>query len=282
MYTSVYSTPTVTLVGGDEMPVVGFGTWDLSGQAVTDSVRTALQAGYEHIDTAEGYENETEVREAITDHDREDLFLTTKVLPKHLNYNAVIESCENSLNRLGTDYVDLYLVHWPNPAISIRETMDAMDTLHERGMIRNVGVCNFSSHQLRAAQHVSDVPVATNQVEFHPWLPQTDLRAYCDREDIALIAAAPLGRTRVLADDVIRDIADARARSPAQVVLRWELEKGVATIPKSSSSEHIEENFDLFGWELTDEEIARIDDIEHEERIYWMTNMSDDTYGIPE
>ncbi|MFW6435563.1 MAG: aldo/keto reductase, partial [Halovenus sp.] len=129
-------TPTQTLPTGDELPQVGFGTYSLDGETTTDAVSTALEAGYTHIDTAEGYENEAEVGAAIADVDREELFLTSKVLPKHLGYDSLIQSCEASLDRLGTDYLDLYLVHWTNPAVSLRESLDAMETLVDRGLVR--------------------------------------------------------------------------------------------------------------------------------------------------
>lgn len=274
------SVPTRTLPSGDEMPLIGAGTWNISGQAVTDSVSAALEAGYRHVDTAEGYRNEAEVAEAIREYDREDLFLTSKVLPSNLHYESVLEAAEASLDRLETDYLDLYLIHWPNPTISLRETLSALERLHEEGLVRNVGVSNFSTYHLRIAQWVSDVPIAVNQVEFHPWLFQEDLLEYCEANDVVLTAAAPLARTKVFEDPVIRDVAESSDKTPAQVVLRWQIQKGVVTIPKSTSPEHIRANFDVFDWELDDEDVARIDEIEAEERVY-MIDLDDEIYGIP-
>lgn len=278
------SVPTVTLPGGDDLPVIGKGTWNIDGEAIKSSVRTALDAGYTHIDTAEGYMNESEIGETLADYDREEVFLTSKVLPKNLNYGSVIEACEDSLDRLGTDYLDLYLVHWPNPAVSIRETMHAMAKLHDRGLVRNVGVSNFSRYQLSAALHVSDIPIAVNQIEFHPYLQRPELVEYCRNNDVAVEAAAPLARTEVLDDDKILETAEKHDRTPAQVILRWAYEKDVVTLPKSTSPEHIRENLALFGWELDPEDRRRIDDLDRDEPVYDVRGRSwdDDIYGIPE
>lgn len=272
--------PSRTLPNGDELPQLGFGTYRLGGQTATDAVSTALETGYTHVDTAEGYHNETEVGAALAEHDREDVFLTSKVLPSNLHYESVLDACEDSLDRLGTDYLDLYLIHWPNPTVSLRETLQALERLHDAGKVRNVGVSNFSRYQLMFALKVSDFPIAVNQVEFHPWLYQADLLEYCEDNDVVLTAAAPLARTEVFADPVVQDVADTYDRTPAQVVLRWQLQKGVVTIPRSSTPEHIRANFDVLDWELDAEDVARIDDIDTEKRTY-MIDLDDDTYGIP-
>jgi diketogulonate reductase-like aldo/keto reductase len=273
--------PTQTLPSGDELPRLGIGTWNLDESTARESVRTALAAGYTHVDTAEGYRNETGVGEGLAEADREDVFLTSKVLPSNLHYESVLSACEATLDRLGTDYLDLYLIHWPNPAISLRETFDALERLHDEGLIRNVGVSNFSRYQLLFAQRVSDVPIAVNQIEFHPWLYQADLLEYCRDNDIAVTAAAPLARTEVLSDPEIQNVAAKYGKSPAQVVLRWEIQKGVVPIPKSSSAEHIRANLDVFDWELDDEDVARIDEIDTRKRVY-MIDLDDEIYGIPE
>jgi diketogulonate reductase-like aldo/keto reductase len=276
--------PTRTLPDGDEMPALGFGTWDLGGDDARESVETALEAGYAHVDTAEGYTNEAEIGEVLADYDREELFLTSKVLPKHLGYESVIASCEDSLDRLGTDYLDLYLVHWPNPAISLRETLSAMARLRERGLVRNVGVSNFSAYQLSAAHHVSEVPIAVNQIETHPWFPRTDLLEYCRETDVVVEAAAPLARTELLVDETLQSIAEEYDRSPAQVALRWGIERETVPLPKSSSPAHIRQNADLFEWELDPEDRQRIDDIGHEQPVYdtGARDWSGNAYGISE
>ena len=273
---------TKTLPSGDELSMVGLGTWNIGGETVKDSVRAGLDAGYTHIDTAEGYKNEAEIGEVLADYDREELFLTSKVLPKNLDYESVVASCEASLERLGTDYLDLYLVHWPNPAISLRETLDAMARLHEEGLVRNVGVSNFSAYQLSAAHHVSDVPIAVNQIEYQPWHTQDDVVEYCEETDTVVEAAAPLGRTEVLGDETVQDIAEQYDKSPAQVVLRWAVENDVVVLPKSTSAEHIEQNLDVFDWELDDADHQRIDDIDREQPVYATParDWTGSTYGI--
>ncbi len=274
--------PTVTLPSGDELPMAGVGTWDIAGDTVKSSVRAGLDAGYGHVDTAEGYKNEAEIGEALADYDREDVFLTSKVLPKHLDYESVVESCEASLSRLGTDYLDLYLVHWPNPAVSIRETMDAMATLQDQGKVRNVGVSNFSASQLGAAQHVADVPIAVNQIEYHPWNTQDQVVEFCRDTDTVVEAAAPLARTEVFADETVQDVAEKYDRSPAQVVLKWAVENGVVVLPKSSSPEHVRQNLDLFDWDMDDADRERIDAIDREKAVYdtGVYDWTQDTYGI--
>ena len=275
------SHPTRTLPSGDELPIVGVGTWNIGGDTVRDSVRAGLDAGYTHVDTAEGYKNEAEIGDVLADYDRENLFLTSKVLPKNLDYESVIASCEASLERLGTDYLDLYLIHWPNPAISLRETMNAMATLHDRGLVRNVGVSNFSAYQLSCAHHVSDVPIAVNQVEFHPWFQRPDLVDYCRDTETVVEAAAPLARTEIFADEVVQDLAQKYDTSAAQVVLRWALDRDVVVLPKSSSPAHVRQNLEL-DWELDDADRSRLDDCDRDQPVYDTParDWTGDTYGI--
>jgi len=276
--------PTTPLPSGDELPVVGKGTYELEGETVQEPVEMALDVGYTHVDTAEGYMNEPSLGEVLADHDRDELFLTSKVLAKHLNYESVIETAKGTLADLGTDYLDLYLIHWPNPAISVRETMDAMATLKEQGLVRNVGVSNFDRYQLSAAQHVADVPIAVNQIEFHPYLQRPDLVEYCQDNDIVVEAAAPLARTKVLDDPVIEELAEKYDRTPAQIVLRWAIQKDVVVLPRSTSREHIEQNFDLFEFELDEADHARIDDLDRDEPVYDNRTRSwdDDVWGMAE
>lgn len=274
--------PTTSLSSGDEMPMIGFGTWNLPDETVTDSVSAALATGYSHVDTAEGYHNEAQVGAAIDAVDREELFVTSKVLPKHLAYESVIASAEATLDRLGTDYLDLYLVHWPNPAISIRETLSAMAELHDRGLVRNVGVSNFSPYQLSAALQVTDVPIAVNQIEFHPYLQRPDWVEYTQRQDVTVEAAAPLARAEVLEDPVVTDLAEDYEKTPAQIVLRWAIEEDVVVIPKSSSRAHIESNLAVTDWELDPADHERISDLDRGQAVYdtRSKDWSDDVYGI--
>jgi diketogulonate reductase-like aldo/keto reductase len=273
--------PTRRLPSGDELPLVGFGTATLHDETLERALTAALDAGYRHVDTAEGYHNEATIGATLADADvdREELFLTSKVLPSNLGYESVLDACEASLDRLGTDYLDLYLVHWPNPAISLRETMQAMARLHEARLVRNVGVSNFSPYQLKFARRVSDVPIAVNQVECHPWWPQTDLRADCADVDVVVTAAAPLAQTSVFEDEVIRSLADEDGKTPAQIVLRWLAAHDVVSIPRSGTPEHVRANLALFDWELDADDRDRIDAIEHRQQTYTY-DITDETYGI--
>lgn len=271
--------PTRKLKTGDEIPVIAYGTWDIAEENVGENVEMALKSGYNHIDTAEGYHNEGGIGEVLKDYDRDQLFLTSKVLPSNLNYESVIKACEDSLEKLGTDYLDLYLIHWPNPAISLRETLEAMKYLSDQGMVKNIGVSNFSVYQLKFALKITPVPITVNQVEFHPWLYQKELLKVCRENDVIVEASAPLMRTEVLKDETINQLADKYDKSPAQIVLKWELQKGIVPLPKSRNKAHVEENLELFDWELKAEDIAKIDNIDREKRVY-MINLDDDTYGI--
>ena len=272
--------PTKTLPSGAELPALGLGTYDL-GDHTADSVRAALDAGYAHIDTAEGYHNEAAIGDALAEYDRDEVFLTSKVLAKNLNYESVIESCEASLDRLGTDYLDLYLIHWPNPAISLRETLQAMAELHDRGLVRDVGVSNFSAYQLSCAHHVADVPIAVNQIEYHPWFQRPDLVGYCHESDTVIEAAAPLARTAVFDDEVVADLAETYDKHPAQVVLRWALDNDVVALPRSATPEHVRANADL-DWELDAADRRRLDGRDRDEPVYDTParDWTSDVYGI--
>ncbi|MEF8852564.1 MAG: aldo/keto reductase [Haloarculaceae archaeon] len=274
-------TKTHTLPNGDEIPALGLGTWNIEGETVKESVRAALDAGYTHVDTAEGYRNETEIGEVLTEYDRDDVFLTSKVLAKNLSYDSLIEACEDSLARLRTDYLDLYLIHWPNPAVSLRESLDAMATLHEEGLVRNVGVSNFSAYQLSCAHHISDVPIAVNQIEFHPWLQRPDLVDYCRETDTVVEAAAPLARTEIFDDEVVQDLAEKYEVSPAQVVVRWAIERDVVVLPKSSSPGHVRANADI-DFTMEESDLAALDERDRDRPVYDhpARDWSGDVYGI--
>lgn len=274
--------PTRKLKTGAEIPVIAYGTWDIEEKNVGEKVEIALKAGYKHLDTAEGYHNEAGIGEALENYNREELFITSKVLPSNLNYESVIKACKRSLKKLGTDYLDLYLIHWPNPAISLRETLQAMKYLYDQGLVKNIGVSNFSAYQLNVALKITPVPITVNQIEIHPWLyqkEQKDLLKLCQENEVVVEASAPLARTEVFKDQTILELADKYDKSPAQIVLKWELQKGIVPLPKSKSEGHIKENLDLFDWELRAEDIAKIDNIDQQKRVY-MIDLDDNTYGI--
>ncbi len=243
---------------GARVPKVGLGTWQLTGESCYETVSTALELGYRHVDTAQMYGNEAEVGRAITDADvdREEVFLTTKVSPRNARYDDVVESTRASLDRLDTSYVDLLLLHWPNPLVSVSKTMRAMDRLVELGEVYNVGVSNFPQVFLDRARAAAETPIATNQVQFHPYKPQRRMLRYCQSEGMFLTAYSPLARGTVLDDEDVRQLAEAYDKTPAQVVLRWAIQhRDVVVIPKSSDEEHLRENLELFDFKLTREEI---------------------------
>jgi diketogulonate reductase-like aldo/keto reductase len=252
-----------TLVSGDKMPLIGLGTWMLRGAACTDVVGRALSLGYRHIDTAEGYSNHAAVGEALaaTDVAREDIFLVSKVMG-HLSYDDVLAACETSLRDLQTDYLDLYLVHWPNPKIPMAETFQAFSRLHDEGVVRNIGVSNFFIHNLQEAEAASQTPIAVNQIEFHPFLNQAALLDYCQQRNIVMAAYSPLARQRFLDDPLMVEIAQEHGKTVAQVALRWLVNKGIVAIPKASSDAHLLENLDVFDWQLSAEATERLDNIE--------------------
>lgn len=243
---------------GTRVPKVGLGTWQLTGESCYETVSTALDLGYRHIDTAQLYENQTAVGRAVADADvdREDVFLTTKLSPRNAGYDDAIESAKASLERLDTPYVDLLLLHWPNPLVSVSKTMAAMDRLVERGLVYNVGVSNFPQVFLDRARSAAATPIVTNQVQFHPYRPQRGMLEYCQSEGMFLTAYSPLARGRALEDDDVQRLAEAYDRTPAQVVLRWATQhRGVVVIPNSTSEEHLRENLALFDFKLTREEV---------------------------
>ncbi len=258
---------TFELKDGNEIPQIGFGTFELKENTCKEAVNTALEIGYNHIDTAEEYHNESEIGEIIEQYNRKNLFLTSKVWPTNLHYEDVFKACKKSLERLRTDYLDLYLIHWPNEEIPIGETLDALAELVDDSRVRSVGVSNFTIEQLEEALSVSSVPITVNQVEFHPWLYQEDLLEFCKSNDVVLEAYAPVARAKFFDNDLIQELCDKYDRRPSQIVLRWEIQKGVVPIPRSGVEGHIRENFAVLDWELESEDVQKIDNIEHQERL---------------
>jgi diketogulonate reductase-like aldo/keto reductase len=251
------------------MPMLGLGTWqnEAHDQCV-ESVRTALETGYRHVDTAQAYRNERAVGEglAAADVDREDVFLATKVWTSRLSSEGVVESTAESLDRLGTEYLDLLYVHWPAGEYDPTETLAAFDELHAEGLVRNVGVSNFEPHHVDRARQVLEAPVFANQVEMHPLLPQEALREYATDTGLELVAYSPLARGEVFEVPTLSDIADDHGVSEAQVSLAWLREKGVTAIPKATGEAHIRDNWASLGLELSASEVERIDAIEERSR----------------
>ncbi|QDX41865.1 aldo/keto reductase [Salarchaeum sp. JOR-1] len=251
------------------MPALGIGTWQNEDpEQCAQSVQTALDMGYRHVDTAQIYGNEDAVGDGIerADVDRDDVFLATKIWTSELSHDDVLESFEESLDKLGTDYVDLLYVHWPANEYDAEDTLSAFDELYDEGKIERVGVSNFEPRHLDEARDVLDAPLFANQVEFHPFLPQTELREYTEAHDVELVGYSPLARGAVFDDDTIAEVAETHDASAAQVALAWAREKGVTAIPKATSEEHIRDNWESLGVDLDPEDVEKIDGIDRRER----------------
>ena len=242
------------------MPALGFGTSPLTGGLSADTVAAALKAGYRHIDTARKYGTERAVGEAIrvSGVPRNDIFLTTKVSHENLRAGDFAKSVDESLAALGVDYVDLLLIHWPNPEIALSETMPAMAKVKRRGLARHIGVANFNVALLEQAIKLCPEPLAALQAEYHPYLDQSKLLAAVREHKLVFIAYCPLGRGRLFGDPVLAEIAGQRGRSVAQIALRWLLQQNIAAIPFSSKPQRIADNFNVFDFTLTDVEMKRI------------------------
>ena len=249
--------------------MLGLGTFDLREQSGADAVTQAIDIGYTHIDTASGYDNEEIVGRGIrrSGRAREDLFVTTKVSRDDLATAATRASAEGSLARLQLDYVDLLLIHWPNLDIPLEETLTVFAELVDEGKARNIGISNFIRPRVDKAVELSSVPIAVNQVEYHPHLDQEDLRRHCQAHHILLTAYSPLGQGAIVHDQDLIAIGDELDKAPAQVALRWLLHKNIAAILKASSARHMASNIDLFNWELSAGQIARIDAIKTVNRV---------------
>lgn len=258
---------TTLTVQGVTIPKLGFGTWQITGPDCVEAVRDALELGYDHIDTARAYENEAEVGQGLHDsgRNRDEIFLTTKLWYADLSAIGVHDQIEHSLRDLRTEYVDLLLIHWPNPEIPLRETLEAMLQAREAGRVRHLGVSNFPSVLLRDA--LRHAPLLCAQVEYHPLLGQPQVLEVAREHDLMVTAYSPLAQGEALRDPVIGEIAERHGRSPAQVVLRWLLDQpNVAALPKAASHEHRVANLDVFGFALSDEERGRIAGLERGRR----------------
>jgi len=249
----------------DGMPMLGLGTWQNDNHAdCVESVKTALELGYRHVDTAQIYRNEEAIGEGVaaSSVDRDDIFLATKVWINKLSPEDVIESTKESLERLGTEYVDLLYVHWPAGEYVPEKTLPAFDELYDEGTIERIGVSNFEPEHLDQAREVLDAPIFANQVELHPLLQQQKLREYADEADIELVAYSPLARTEVFANPTLGEIAEDHGVSEAQVALAWLREHGTTAIPKATGETHIRDNWESLELDLDSEEIERIDGID--------------------
>jgi 2,5-diketo-D-gluconate reductase B len=255
-------TPLAPLVEarGARIPALGLGTWNLRGRECVDAVETALRLGYRHVDTAAMYANEQEVGQGLRASGvvREDVFVTTKVWSSDIGAGDLQRSAEASLKRLQMPIVDLLLIHWPNPSIPLKESIAALCDAKKRGLTRHVGVSNFSIDLLRQAIALADEPIVVNQCECHPRHAQTSLIEECRKQDVAFVSYRPLGKGALASDPLLKRIAAVHGKSAAQIVLRWHIQRGLVAIPKAARREHLEENFAIFDFELTDEDMRRI------------------------
>jgi 2,5-diketo-D-gluconate reductase B len=242
------------------IPFLGFGTSPLTGGLSSDTVMAALKAGYRHIDTARKYGTEPAVGEAMRASGlaRKDIFLTTKVSHENLRAADFARSVDESLAALKVDYVDLLLIHWPNPAISLSECMPALAKAKRQGLARHIGVANFNTALLDQAAKLCHEPLVALQAEYHPYLDQTKLLAAARRHKLVYIAHCPLGRGRLFSNPELGEIAQARGRTIAQIALRWLIQQDIAAIPFSSNPQRIVENFNVIDFTLNDDEMKRI------------------------
>ncbi|PWV50261.1 aldo/keto reductase [Nocardiopsis sp. L17-MgMaSL7] len=261
----------VTLNNGLTMPQLGFGVWQVPDDEAHRSVSTAIEAGYRSIDTARVYDNEKGTGRAIAESGvaREDIFLTTKLWNDDQGYDRALRAFDASLDRLGTDYVDLYLIHWPTPAHDTYvETWKALERVHAEGRARAIGVSNFTAATLERLVGEAEVVPAINQIELHPYFSQSGMRAANASHGLLTEAWSPLGQGKGLLDDpVLAELGAAYGKTAAQVALRWHLQLGNVVIPKSVTPARIRENFDVFDFELTAEDIDRIGSLDRDGRI---------------
>lgn len=253
--------PSVQLSDGVEIPQLGFGVFQIPPEETFEATTRAFDVGYRHIDTAKAYENEAEVGQAFRSSglDRDEVFITTKCFNDNHGYEEAKQAFQKSIDRLEVDFVDLYLIHWPVPAHDkYVETWKAFIELKEEGLIRSIGVSNFQPDHLRRIIDETGVTPSVNQVELHPRFQQAGLRREHDDRGITTEAWSPLAQGAVLEDPTLEEIAEAHGKTTGQVVLRWHIQLGNVVFPKSVTPERVEENFDIFGFELSDDEMERI------------------------
>lgn len=260
---------TVTLHNGVKMPLFGLGVFlSKEGLEVEDAVRTALENGYRHIDTAAVYGNERGVGNAIRNSGipRKEIFITSKVWNSDQGYQTTFDAFQESIDRLGTDYLDLYLIHWPKGPLSL-ETWKAMEEIYAKGGAKAIGVSNFLVHHLEALlPHAAIIPMV-DQVEFHPYLQQPDLQRYCREHSIQPEAWSPIMKGRVMEIPLLQSLSVKYGKSPIQITLRWELQKQIITIPKSVHADRIISNAGVFDFEITPEDLEAIDGLDRNQRV---------------
>lgn len=262
-------TTTTKLHNGVEIPTVGLGVFKIDGDNnASEAVKSALQIGYRHIDTASFYKNEEGVGQAIKESGipREDIFVTTKVWNDEQGFDNTLKAFDNSLHKLGLEYADLYLVHWPVPGKFI-ETWKALEKLYKDGKVKAIGVSNFLPHHLEELIPEAEIKPMVNQIELHPQLTQLETRNFCDQHEIAVEAWAPLGRGEYFDASILKALSSKYNKTAAQIIIRWDFQHGIITIPKSTKAGRQRENADIFDFELTDGEMKQIDNLNENNRM---------------
>jgi 2,5-diketo-D-gluconate reductase A len=268
--TQATSIPAVTLHDGVEIPQLGFGVFQVPPEKTQDAVEEALEAGYRHIDTAAAYRNERGVGAAIAASGipRDEIFVTTKLWNSAQGYESTLGAFQKSIDRLGMDHVDLYLIHWPVPSEGrALDTWRAFERIHEEGHSRTIGVSNFRVEDLEMLEREAEMLPTVNQIELHPHFPQAELRAWHREHDLATESWSPLAQGDLLVNETIAAVAARHGRTPAQAILRWHLQLGNVVIPKSVTPKRIRENFELFDFELTEDDMTEIAALDVGQRI---------------
>jgi diketogulonate reductase-like aldo/keto reductase len=253
--------PTQKLLSGYDMPVLGVGTWQVKGRECTDMVTAALDMGYNHVDTALAYGNHHAIAEALRGRDREALFLTSKVPPELIGYEDLVASCERSLRELEVDYLDLFLIHWPNESIPLEQSFGALAQLVEEGKIRSAGVSNYKLELMRESVQVSPVPLCNDQVKFNPMNYPRELAEFCYAQGITVTAYSPLGIGELVDLDLLGKIGAKYGKTGAQVALRWLVEKGAIVIPRAKQEQHLREDLETVAWSLEPEDVTVLDNL---------------------
>lgn len=265
----------IEFYNGNSIPALGLGTFRVeNNDECREAVKHAIISGYRHIDTAQTYHNEEKVGQGIkegleaTGLNREDLFITTKLWMTDYGRENVQSAYEASLKRLGLDYVDLYLIHWPGQDKDlIIETWKSMENLYNEGKIKNIGVSNFHVHHLEELLQEASIKPVINQIECHPYLTQKELRAYLEAQKIVAQSWSPLMNGQILEDEVVKEIANELGKTPAQVIIRWNIDENIVVIPKSVTPSRIEENLNVFDFELSEDQLSRLNALNKDERI---------------
>lgn len=261
---------TKTLNNGLKIPQLGYGVWKIADDEAENTVQKAINAGYRLIDTAKIYKNEVGVGKAIaaTNVPRAELFITTKLWNADQGYETALKAFDESLEKLGLDYVDLYLIHWPTPMFDMYvESYKALETIYKDGRAKAIGVCNFDIDHLQRIMNECDIIPAVNQIEYHPYLQQTELKKFCKEHGILIEAYSPLmNGTKVLEDPVIQELAKQHGKTPAQIILRWHLQTDVVPIPKTATPSRMDENLNVFDFELSEEDLNKIAALDKGER----------------